>query len=97
MVQTVSTLHILAGTKRIIFEKPHSLRRIFFLVYVLAGRATWYQTKISFDDPQFRSFYNLDGPEKHFEARGADIFQGNIWAMNCSDTDLTYTITEILH
>ena len=73
------------------------MRRIFFSVYVLAGQLTWYQTKISFDDPYFRSYYNLNGPKKYFEAAGVDIFQGNIWALNNSDTDLTYTTTEILH
>ena len=97
MVQNIRTLSILAGKKTIIFEKPHTLIRIFFSIRVLAGQSTWYQTKISFDDPLFRSFYDIDGPEKYFEAVGEDIFQGNIWAMNSSDTDLTYTTSEILY
>ena len=97
MVQNIRTLSILPGKKIIIFEKPHTLIRIFFSIRVLAGQSTWYQTKISFDDPLFRSFYDIDGPEKYFEAVGEDIFQGNIWAMNCSDTTLTYTTSEILY
>ena len=97
MVQNIRTISILAGKKIIIFEKPHTLIRIFFSIRVLAGQSTWYQTKISFDDPLFRSYYDINGPEKYFEARGEDIFQGNIWAMNNSDTDLTYATTEILY
>ena len=97
MVQTVRTLLILAGKKMIIFEKPLSLIRIFFSVRVLAGQTNWYQTKISLGDPQFVSFYDVDGPEKYFEAAGVDIFQGDVWALNASDTNLTYSLTEILH
>ena len=97
MVQTVRTLQILAGEKMLFFEKPLALRRIFFSIRVMAASANWYQTKVSFDDPLFLSFYTINGPEKYFEATGEDIFQGDIWAQNASDTDLTYTITEILH
>ena len=97
MVQNISTVMILAGKKKIIIERPHTLIRIFFSIRVLAGQSTWYQTKISFDDPLFRSFYDIDGPEKYFEAVGEDIFQGDIWAMNASDTDLTYATSEILY
>ena len=96
MVQTLRTLSILAGKKTIMFDKPYILQRIFFSIRVLAGQSTWYQTKISFGDPLFRSFYDINGPEKYFEARGEDIFQGDIWAMNNSDTSLTYSLTEIL-
>ena len=96
MVQTVSTYIVLAGKKRIILEKPLVSHRIFFSVYVVAGQAAWYDVKMSFDDPTFRSFYSLNGPEKYFEAIGVDIFQGNIWIFNNSDTDLLLTITEIL-
>ena len=88
---------ILAKTKRIIFEKPIALHRIFFSVRVISSQAQWYDTKISFDDPAFFSFYSLNGPEKYFEAEGVDIFQGNVWVKNNSDTDLTFAGTEILH
>ena len=97
MVQNVRTLHILAGEKKIIFEKPYSLQRIFFSIRVMARTDMWYETKISFDDPLFRSFYMINGPVKYFEAEGTDIFQGNIWAKNASDTALTYALMEILH
>ena len=96
MVQTVRTLHILAGEKKIIFEKPYSLQRIFFSIRVMARTDMWYPTYISFDDPLFRSFYMINGPEKYFEAEGANIYQGNIWGLNISDTELVYATTEIL-
>ena len=88
---------MLAGEKMVIFEKPLVLHRIFFSVHVIASQTMWYDTKISFDDPTFFYFYSLNGPEKYFEARGVDIFQGNIWFKNNSDTDLTVAVTEILH
>jgi len=97
MVQTVRSLTILAGEKVILVEKPQALHRIFFSVQAFAEQTTWLETKISFDDPQFRSFYVLDGSARYFEAKGEDIFQGNIWIYNISDADLLYSATEILH
>ena len=88
---------MLAGKKMIIFEKPLALHRIFFSARVISSPTRWYDMKLSFDDPTFFYFYSLNGPEKYFEARGVDIFQGNIWAMNNSDTNLDITLTEILH
>ena len=97
MVQTVYSVTILAGKKKILLEKPRRLRRIFFSIRAFADDMAWYETKISFDDPLFHSFYVLDGPAKYFEAEGVDIFQGNIWVYNLSNTDLLYSTTEILH
>jgi len=97
MVQTVHSITVLAGGKMVMLEKPQALHRIFFSVQAFADLAAWYETKISFDDPQFRSFYVLDGPAKYFEAKGDDIFQGNIWVYNMSDINLLYSATEILH
>jgi len=96
MVQTVRSLTILAGEKVILVEKPQALHRIFFSVQAFAEQTTWLETKISFDDPQFRSFYVLDGSARYFEAKGEDIFQGNIWVFNTSGTNLLYSATEIL-
>ena len=97
MVQTLKTIVIISGKKIILFEKPHTLKRIFFSVRVLAGQTTWYDLKMSFGDPLFCSYYSINGPEKYFEARGVDIFQGDIWLNNNSDIDLPCTATEILH
>ena len=97
MVQTVRSITVLAGEKMILIEKPLALHRIFFSVQAFADMTAWLESKISFDDPQFRSFYVLDGSAKYFEARGDDIFQGNIWIYNISDTNLLYSATEILH
>ena len=96
MVQTVISRTLSAGGKMILLEKPRALIRIFFSIRALADQSTWYQSRVSFDDPLFRSFYVLDGPAKYFEARGEDIFQGNIWAYNVSDTNLLFSATEIL-
>ena len=97
MAQTLRSITVLAGEKKIMVEKPQALRRVFFSIQVFADLAAWYETKISFDDPQFLSFYVLDGPAKYFEARGDDIFQGNIWVYNMSNINLLYSATEILH
>ena len=97
MVQTVRSVTLLAGEKRIIIEKPHASTRIFFSVRAFADQTAWLESKISFDDPLFISFYALDGPARYFEARGDDIFQGNIWVYNTSATNLLYSATEILH
>ena len=96
MVQTVISKTILAGQKRIFFEKPIVLKRVFFSITALANPDMWYKSAVSFDDPLFLSFYVLNGPARHFEVRGKGIFQGNIWVINFSDHDLEYTATEIL-
>ena len=96
MVQTIHSITILAGEKKVMIKKPHALHRIFFSVQAFADQTAWYELKISFDDPQFRSFYVLDGSARYFEAKGEDIFQGNIWLYNISDTHLLCSSTEIL-
>jgi len=97
MVQTIRSLTLLAGEKKIMIEKPLTLHRIFFSIEAFADQTAWLESKISFDDPMFYSFYVIDGPAKYFEARGDDIFQGDIWVYNTSDTNLLYSATEILH
>ena len=96
MVQTVISKTILAGQKRILLEKPIALKRVFFSITALADPGMWYKSEVSFGDPLFRSFFVLNGPARHFEARGEGIFQGNIWVSNTSDHDLEFTATEIL-
>ena len=96
MVQNIRTVFMHAGGKKIIFEKPCTLRRIFFSINVMTALTEWYETQISFDDPHFFSYYMINGPKKYFEAKGEDVFQGNIWAYNVSDHDLTYALSEIL-
>ena len=97
MVQTVKSVLVHPGGKEVILEKPHTLHRVFFSVRVITGAAYWYDSRMSFDDPLFLSFYTLDGPEKYFEANGPDIFQGSIWVLNNSASNLVYTASEILH
>ena len=96
MVQTVRTLSISPGYKKIILKKPMVLCRIFFSIRAFADQNAWYQSKISFDDPKFTSFFSLNGPAKYFEAKGKNIFQGNVWVLNASTVDLQYSATEIL-
>ena len=97
MVQTIRSINVLAGEKKIIIEKPRVLHRVFFSIQAFADQTAWYESKISFDDPQFSSFYALDGPARYFEAKGEDICQGDIWVFNVSNIDLLHTTTEILH
>ena len=96
MVQTVHSVTVLAGEKLILVEKPRALHRVFFSIQVFADQTAWLETKISFDDPQFRSFYVLDGSMRYFQAKGEDIFQRNIWVYNVSNTNLLHSATEIL-
>ena len=97
MVQTLVSKNLFPGKKIILFEKPHVLHRIFFsiraMVEVGLSREMW----LSFDDPDFFSHYAIDGSEKYFEARGVDIFQGNIWLLNYSASTVLFAATEILH
>jgi len=97
MVQTVRTITILTNQKKIVLEKPRVLTRIFFSIETTTGETVWHKTKISFDDPSFCSFYMLEGGITKFEAEGQDIFQGNVWAHNLTDTTLFYSLSEILH
>jgi len=96
MAQTIKSITILPGGKKILIEKPRFLRRIFFSVRALADQTAWYQSRMSFDDPMFRFYYVLDGPGKYFEAKGEGIFQGNVWLLNTSNQNIQYTATEIL-
>jgi len=96
MVQTVMSKTLPGGGKKLLLEKPRILRRIFFSIRALADQSTWYQSRISFDDPLFHSYYVIDGPAKYFEANGEGIFQGDVWVFNASDHDLQYVSTEIL-
>ena len=96
MVQTVRSEIIIAGGKKIIFEKPLVLHRIFISINTLVPPETWCESRISFDDPMFYSYYTLAGFLKYFEARGEGIFQGDVWVLNNTTEDLSYTITEIL-
>ena len=97
MVQTICTLKILSGQRKIILERPHTLHRIFFSVCVIIDQTGWYDSRISFDDPQFLTSYALNGAEKCFKVEGADIFQGDVWILNASEKSLSYSVTEILH
>ena len=96
MVQTVRSETILAGGKKIIFEKPLVLHRIFISIDALAPPDAWCESRISFDDPMFYSFYTLAGYTKHFEVKGEGIFQGDVWVFNTSAGGVIYTMTEIL-
>jgi len=96
MAQTLRTITLPAGDKTILITKPLVLRRIFISVRALADQDKWYQSKLSFGDPSFTSFFVLNGPGKYFEARGEGIFQGDIWGLNASTVSLQYTMTEIL-
>ena len=96
MVQTLRTVTLSPEDKTILVEKPLVLYRIFVSVRALADQDKWHQSKLSFDDPSFTSFYVLNGPGKYFEAKGEGIFQGNIWGQNASTVNLQYTMTEIL-
>ena len=96
MVQTVQTIILQAGQQKIFFEKPHVLRRIFVSIRALAPPDSWAESRISFDDPMFYSFYTLAGFSKYFEAKGEGIFQGDMWVFNNATGSLLYTLTEIL-
>ena len=95
-MQTVQTLTLPAGQRKIFFEKPHVLSRIFISIRVLVPPETWAESRISFDDPMFRSYYTLAGVSKYFEAKGEGIFQGDVWVFNNATGDMLYTIAEIL-
>ena len=96
MAQTVLSVTIPAGHRKLLFEKPHLSRRIFISIRALANDTLWCQSRVSFDDTQFHTYFVLDGPGKYFEARGEGISQGDVWVYNASDIDLYYTATEIL-
>ena len=96
MVQRVWTETILAGHKKIMFEKPLVLRRIFFNINALVPPDAWCESRVSFDDPMFYSFYTLAGYSKYFEAKGEGIFQGDVWVFNTSGVGVLYTMTEII-
>ena len=96
MVQTVQTIILQAGQQKIFFEKPHVLRRIFVSIGVFAPPEAWAESRISFDDPMFHSYFTLAGFSKYFETKGEGIFQGDIWVFNNTTGDLPYALTEIL-
>ena len=87
---------ISAGLKKIVFEKPHVLRRIFMSIQVLVPPDAWCESRISFDDPGFHSYYTLAGYSKYFEAKGEGISQGDVWVFNTTTGSVPYTMMEIL-
>ena len=96
MVQTLVSKNLLADEKIILFEKPRVLHRVFFSIRAMEDASLSREIWLSFDDPDFHSYYAINGPEKYFEARGIDIFQGNIWLMSNSSTTILVAATEIL-
>jgi len=97
MVQTIVSKNLLPNEKIILFEKPRVLRRIFFSVRAMVDEGLSREMWVSFDDPDFHSHYMIDGSEKYFEARGIDIFQGNIWLKSNTESSVLFAATEILH
>ena len=97
MVQTLISRNLLPGEKIILFEKPRVLDRVFFSIRAMVDGGLSREMWISFDDPNFLSYYMIDGSDKYFEARGIDIFQGNIWLLNYSASNILVAATEILH
>ena len=96
MVQTLRSVKVMAGEKRIVIKKPHVSQRIFFSICVIRPPEEWHDMRISFDDPEFTSFFYLSGGRKWFDAEGADIFQGDVWVYNASSVDIWVSSTEIL-
>jgi len=78
-------------------KKPLALHRIFFSVTVVTDPTVQHSVQMSFDDPLFISYYTLDWSSRHFQAKGEDIFQGDVWMFNPSSITLLISITEILH
>jgi len=97
MVQTAQSVWVYTGQKRLVLEKPRSLNRIFFSVQVVADPAVQHSIRLSFGDPLFVSYYVLDWSARYFQAEGEDIFQGDVWVFNPSDSSLLISLTEILH
>ena len=83
--------------KKACLEKPHSLNRIFFSVQVITDPTVQRSIRMSFGDPLFVSYYVLDWSARYFQAEGEDIFQGDVWVLNPSDSNLLISLTEILH
>ena len=96
MAQVVYSVTVPSGHRKRLVEKPKVSTRIFLSIRALADDTRWAQSKISFGDPFFYSYYIIDGPAKYFEAKGEGIYQGDIWVRNASDVKLTYVVSEIL-
>ena len=96
MVQTVKSLTMASGIKKIIFEKPLVLRRIYVKIVSILPQSEGYKSNISFGDPSFYSYFIITGGHPEFEAKGEGIFQGDIWLRNQSSVSIYYTATEIL-
>ena len=96
MVQTLITIGLPPESQRILFEKPISLRRIFFGISMIVGEDVACRLNISFGDPMFYSYYALEGRYRHFELKGEGLFQGDIWARNVSTMDIKYTAVQTL-
>ena len=97
MVQTVRTVRLVPGEKIILFPKPLVLCRVFFSIRQISGTNIWAPSMISFDDPQFLSHYEITADANFFEARGNDVFQGDICLRNDATEYQYYSSTEILH
>ena len=95
MAQTVYSITLLAGEKKILLERPIVLKRIYGCITV-RGFDEWCPSKVSFDDSLFHSFFVLNKPVTTFEMKGEGIFQGDVWTQNISGNSLLYSMSEIL-
>ena len=97
MAQTLRSVLLGPNESVLLLKKPRILRRVFFSICNLSEYGgNW--SKISFDDPKFISFYLLKGGSRnYFEAKGVDIFQGDIWVQNFFEGGNSwYSSTEVL-
>ena len=97
MVQTVKSRRLQPGQQKVFLERPHVLSRIFFKITTTISSTANYMSAISFDDPLFFNYYTLLGSSTYFQAKGNDIFQGDIWLRNDAAEFQYYTSSEILH
>jgi len=95
MAQTVYSITLVDGQKKILLEKPTTLKRIFGNITV-RGFEGGCASKVSFGDPLFYSFFVLNKPVTTFEMKGEGIFQGDVWVQNISGISLLYSMSEIL-
>ena len=79
-----------------LFEAPRVMRRVFIGIYVVAWADTTFAAHISFDDPLFVNYLNLNTLKKEYEFECADIPQGIVFIQKQSDVTGSISAIEIL-
>ena len=77
-------------------ERPNTMTRVFFGVYIVAMAGPAFSVHLSFDDPKFVDFLPLNNIKMYYEFECKYIPQGAVFIQKQSDVAGSISAIEIL-